>query len=433
MKMKKLLALCLSSALCLSTFAGCNNKKTDTDENGNTTITFWTMWDGGDVTVAKKMVDEFNTEHPNITIKFEQQDFSQYATKIKAGITSGTGPDVAIQYVGGFIQGMQEDGQLQSISQLAKDTGVSIDFANYTQNAINANKVGDDYYAVPTDNLIRVVMYNKALLKDTGYLDADGNLNYGKNYDEFMATLKNIKSKLPADVATLSLTMRPPQIALGWLTTYAQMGGKDFIDQDAKKCNFDENLAVQALEKYKAIYTSYVPKNLAPPADLEMFKSGKAAIYIDGSWNVKPAADALGDNFGVTKFPQFGDTPALITTNHAFIVPQKKNQSDAAKKAVAEFIKWWGDHNYEWSEAGHLPAYTPSTETEEFKKMPYIGNYIDTLDRAVPIYRIKGANLHQISEVTDPLSKAMKGEMSCKDAVSTIRSNLDKLIPELAG
>lgn len=395
-------------------------------------ITFWTMWDGGDVTVARKIVDEYNENHPDVFIDFIQQEFSQYSTKFKTAIANGTGPDLAIQYVGGFIDSMKNDGLIQPVNKLAETAGIEIDYDGYTQTAINANKDGDDYYAIPTDNLIRVMMYNKSLLADTGYLGEDGSFNWGGNYNDFMATLGDIQSQLPDGVATLSLTMRPPQIVLGWLTTYAQMGGKTFIDAENKCTNMDRDLAIAALEAYQAIYANYVPEGLTPPADLEMFEAGEAAIYIDGAWNVTPAAEALGDDFGVTLFPQWFDTKALITTNHAFIIPTNSNMTQEKAAAIVEFIKWWGENNWKWGEAGHLPAYVPSTETAEFKSMPWPQYYEATLDYAVPIYTMEGANIHQLSDVQEPLQMAMLGVTSCEDAVDTVIENLNVLIPELA-
>lgn len=399
---------------------------------GQINITFWTMWDGGDVTVARKIIDEYNETHPEVFIDFVQQEFSQYSTKFKTAIANGTGPDLAIQYVGGFIDSMKNDGLIQPVNQLAATAGIDIDYSGYTQTAINANKDGDDYYAIPTDNLIRVMMYNKSLLADTGYLGADGSFNWGSSYDDFMKTLADIQSKLPDGVATLSLTMRPPQIVLGWLTTYAQMGGTTFIDAANKCTNMDRDLAIKALEAYQAIYANYVPEGLTPPADLEMFEAGEAAIYIDGAWNVTPAAEALGDDFAVTLFPQWFNKKALITTNHAFIIPTNANMTQEKAAAIVEFIKWWGENNWKWGEAGHLPAYVPATETEEFKNMPWPHYYEATLDYAVPIFTMEGANIHQLSEVQEPLQMAMLGTTSCENAVDTIINNLNSLIPELA-
>lgn len=287
-----------------------------------------------------------------------------------------------------------------------------------------------EYYAVPCDNLVRVLMYNKDLLKDSGVLNSDGTLKLEAGYDSFMDMLGTAAAETGiAD--PLALTMRPPQLVLGWLTMYEQLGGHDFIDLESRTCVFDDEIAVKALTEYQKIYADYVPENLAPPADLDMFKAGEVPFYIDGSWNVAAAADALGDAFGVTTFPQLGEKNALVTTNHAFIVPTNSEMTDAKTKAILEFIKWWGENNYKWSEAGHLPAYIPSTQTAEFKAMPWPQYYESTLDVAVPIYTIPNANLHQIAEVTDPIQKGMLGTIAPEEAVKQVKDHLNSLLPNL--
>ncbi len=420
--MKKFLSMLLICAMALSMLV----PFASADEPVK--LVFWTMWDGGDVNVAKEIFDEYNAAHPEVQIEFQQQDFNQFATKLKTGVASGEGPDFAISYVGGFVTGLQADGMLLPISGEAKRLGVEIDFAGYTATAIEATKVGDDFYAVPCDNLVRALMFNRALLADTGLLDEQGNLKIEPGFDNFKAVMQAAKDKLGKP--SLALTMRPPQLVLGWLTLYAQLGGKTFIDLDKKECNFDEAIAVEALKRYHEIYASFVPENLTPPADLDMFKAGEIPFYIDGAWNVATAAEALGDNFGVTTFPVLGDQDALVTTNHAFIIPKPEQMDDAKIKAALEFIKWWGENNWKWSKAGHLPAYTPSAQTEEFKSMPWPKFYASTLDVAVPIYTIPGANLHQIPQTKDPIQMAVLGTLSPEEAVKTVRDGLNALMAE---
>lgn len=393
-------------------------------------LVFWTMWDGGDVSVAEKIFAEYNSTHPNVNIDFQQQDFNQFATKLKTGMVSGQGPDFAISYVGGFVTGLQADDMLVSISGEGKRLGVDISYDKYTPAAMEATMIDGEYYAVPCDNLLRVLMYNKEILADTGVLDNEGRLTLKPGYDNFMAMLQTVKEKHP-EVSTLALTMRPPQLVLGWLTLYAQMGGQDFIDLTNEKCVFNDDIALSALKAYRDIYVNYVPENLAPPADLDMFKAGEAAFYIDGAWNVAAAAESLGDKFGVTTFPELGSNKSHITTNHAFIIPKKNDSTDAKTKAILEFIKWWGENNWKWSEAGHLPAYMPSIESPEFDAMPWPKYYKETLNIAVPIYTIPNANLHQIPETKDPIQSAMLGSITPEEAIKSVKEGLNQLIPNL--
>ena len=426
---KKILVAAVSLLLAFSVY-GAGQQQAAQPASGPVNLTFWTMWDGGDVNVAMKIFNEYNAANPNVHINFQQQDFNQFATKLKTGMISEQGPDFAVNYVGGFITGLQADDMLVPISAEARRLGVNINFAGYTPTAMEATKVNGEYYGVPCDNLVRALMYNKELLAGTGVLDSAGRLILQPGYDNFKAMLQKVKTAKP-NVATLALTMRPPQLVLGWLTLYEQMGGHSFIDLAGKRCVFDDAIALRALETYRDIYVNFVPENLAPPADLEMFRNGQAAFYIDGAWNVAAAAGSLGEKFGVTTFPQLGEKNAHITTNHAFIIPKSNSLTDAKLKAILEFIKYWGENNWKWSEAGHLPAFTASTRSPEFARMPWPQFYAGTLDIAVPIYTIPNANLHQIPATTDPIQRGVRGTISPADALREVKNNLNALIPQL--
>lgn len=437
--MKRTVSAIVSATLGLGMLAGCSDSKptaATTEGKGGAEaqkpveLTFWTMWDGGDVAVAKSIFDEYNRQHPGVRISFQQQDFNQYYTKLKTAILGGTGPDFAVSHIGGFVTGLQAEGNLLPLKETAEKHKVNLPFDKFTPSVMESAKVDGKYYTIPLDHLVRVLMYNKALLKDTALLDANGQLKLDKGYAGFMKALQEAKDKNNG-APPLSLTMRPPQIVLGWMTLYYQMGGKGFIDLASKKSNFDEKLALQALNAYKEIYDKYVPAKIAPPADFELFKSGKAPFYIDGAWMVGSSAEALGKDFGVAPFPQLFEKDAHVVTNHGFILPVKKNRTDEQTKAALEFMKWWAENNWRWSQAGHLPGYEPTLQDENFKKLPYQKFYQDTTKGAVPIPIIPNANLHQAPEVTGPIQKAMLGDIKTEEAIQQVKKNLDQLLPKL--
>ena len=422
--MKKLMPLVLVLMMLITMLAGVGNA-------ARTEIVFWTMWDGGDVKIAKSIFDEYNQKNHKVKIQFLQQDFNQYYTKLKTAIIGGTGPDFAVAHVGGFISGLQAEDNLLALDEAAKKYKVKLNFDKYTSAVMKSTKIDGKYYTVPLDNLIRVLMYNKALLKNTGLLDRKGNLIMEKGFAGFNKALDQVKNKKQMQYP-LSLTMRPPQLVLGWLTLYYQMGGTEFLNLETKKATFDDEKALAALKAYKEIYDNYVPPRIAPPADFEMFKTGRTAFYIDGAWMVSASAEALGKDFGVTRFPQLFEKDAHIVTNHGFIIPVKKNRTDAQTKAALEFIKWWADNNWKWSQAGHLPGYLPTLETRKFKELPYPKFYGATLKGAIPIPMIPNGNLHQAPELTGPIQKAMLGDMKPEDAIKEIKKNLNRLLPKLA-
>jgi multiple sugar transport system substrate-binding protein len=428
------LVTCLTSALII----GCGSK-TDVKVDANPTqgaaavkqekvdLTFWTLWDGADAATARVIVDDYNKSHPNVNVKLEFQANDQYYTKLKTSILGQTGPDLAISHIGGNINALKAT--LLPLDDEAKRLGVNIEFDKYSKDPTAAAKIGGKQYSVPLDNLARVFMYNKAILKDAGLLDASGKPMIGNDFAGFMKALQQIKDKNP-DVSPLTMTIKPPQLVLTWLTFYYQLGGGAFLNTDSKKASFDDAKAVSALKALREMYNMTPPK-LSDPGGLDKFKAKKAAFFMDGSWSISAAGQPLGNDYGVIGFPKFFDKNVEITTSHGFILPQRASRTDAQTKAALEFIKWFADNNAKWAQAGHVPGFEPAMQTTEFKSLPYHSQFVDAARVAISLPVIPGTMLHQAPEVRDPVQLAVLGDMKAEEAVAVIRTNLDKLLPQL--
>lgn len=117
--MKRLLALTLALLLVLGMFTACtakqeqadqpaaeaqspaNNQTTESEtpaEGGERTIRMWTFLDltseNGRAKVLAKLIDNFQTANPGVTVKVETQEWSTLASKIFAAAESGEAPDV---------------------------------------------------------------------------------------------------------------------------------------------------------------------------------------------------------------------------------------------------------------------------------------------------------------------------------------------------
>lgn len=447
----KAVSLVLSLSMLLVLLAGCSggNNSGNAENTGNTgesagqnesangedaaeptNITFWVLFDGADADTARKIVDEYNKLDPNQQVTIEFQENAQYYTKLKTSILGGTGPDLAMSHVGGNINGMVNDKILIPLDDEAKRLGVEIAFDKYSADPTKAANIDGKQYSVPLDNLVRVLMYNKQILKDAGLVDDSGKLNFEMSLAGFTAALQKLKETNP-DRAQLAITMKPPQLVLTWLSFYYQLGGTQFLNVADKKASFDDAKAAEALKTLHELYKNYVPAKLTDPAGLDMFKASQSAFFIDGAWSINSAAQALGDNFGVAGFPYLFDNKVEVTTSHGFILPINDKRTDAETKAALNFIKWFGENNWRWAEAGHIPAFGPALETEQFKNLPYHPQFAEAGREVVALEVIPGIMLHTAPEVKDPIQLAVFGDISPEEAVQTVRKNLDQLIPQL--
>ena len=62
-------------------------------------LAFWNGFTGGDGPFMKKLVEQFNSEHPNIAVTMNTMQWADYYTKLPAAVTSGKGPEIGIMHV----------------------------------------------------------------------------------------------------------------------------------------------------------------------------------------------------------------------------------------------------------------------------------------------------------------------------------------------
>ena len=67
---------------------------TGTYDGPNVELAFWNGFTGGDGPYMKKLVDQFNKEHPNIKVTMTTIRWQDYYQKVPAAVQSGKGPDV---------------------------------------------------------------------------------------------------------------------------------------------------------------------------------------------------------------------------------------------------------------------------------------------------------------------------------------------------
>ena len=227
-------------------------------------------------------------------------------------------------------------------------------------------------YAVPLDIHSIILYYNKDLLKKAGLLGDDGKpkgLDGAANFDAALAKLTT------NGVYGLSV---PNDGGSGWRIFYTllnQQGGqflKDgkFLDGD----NLDKATTALA-EMQKWTKNNWAPTNTEYPASIALFTSGKAAMHINGVWEVPTMVDLAKKgklfDWGAIQIPVLFSQPATWADSHSFAIPDRKGNpvEPEKRKLVLDTIHWFNTHSLEWAGGGHIPAYLPVQESAEFKAM----------------------------------------------------------------
>jgi multiple sugar transport system substrate-binding protein len=72
----------------------------------------------------------------------------------------------------------------------------------------------------------------------------------------------------------------------------------------------------------------------------------------------------------VLPFPRLWGHDAAFVDGHAWVMP-RRTRTPAQRQAVARFLRFLADHNFEWTRTGHLPAFQAVLATPLFRALPH--------------------------------------------------------------
>lgn len=421
------LTLLLSVSMILSACSG-NSGSADDDaaSDGKVSLSFWTLFDGGDGANMQALVDEFNKTHPNIEVKNTKLAWGEYYTKLVTAVGNGNGPDIGISH-SSRLPDLIDQGVVTELDTPAADAGV--DWNSYNQNLLSAVTVDDQHYAVPIDTHAFIMYYNKKLLKEAGLLGEDGKPVLEQSADGFVSFLKTLKEKLPAKVTPFALSNNNDDPFRLWWSLYSQLGGNDVISDDLKSAAIDKEKGIQAADYIQKLYTEgYIKKN--DPDFYKNFQSGTAAMTMTGVWTTGTWESTKDFEFGAMPIPKFYDQEATWGDSHTIILPLTQDEDEAKRKAAMIFADWVADNGQVWAKAGHIPSKPSVLEKQEFKDMPYRSDYSEVA--SVVKFSKKSTKTAQIREEVDFkfLNEVWVNKMTPADAMNNMEAGIQKILSE---
>ncbi|MBE9639963.1 extracellular solute-binding protein [Salipiger mangrovisoli] len=398
------------------------------------TVTWWDFFAGGDGVRMKALIEQFNEEHPDVQIEGTTLEWGvPFYTKVRTSAAVGRGPDLMTYHLSRMPLGLSE-GVLTPITAADLDAA-GLSEGDFFASSLDAAKGPDGaLYAVPFDIHSIVLYYNKSYLEGTRFLDAEGKLTGIESLADFEEALQAAAdngSEAPVTYATGDDggTYRV------FYTLLSQQGGTLISDDGEVLPGDSAEKAVKALE----IMTNWHDKGWQPEqalyeASVALFTSGKSAFQLNGVWEVPTMKDLekngnLGFEWGAVEIPKLMDTQTTWADSHAWAIPvQGDTEMDPAKReAVMQVIGWMEKHAIQWADAGHIPAYKPVAESEEFKTMEPNATYSSLADGATydPRSEVAGVASPAYDAAQNIISPAMHGYLSPADAIEQVKSELE--------
>lgn len=399
-------------------------------------IVWWDFLAGGDGVRMKALIDQFNEEHPDISISGTTLEWGvPFYTKVRTSAAVGQGPDVMTYHLSRMPLALDE-GVLTPITEEDMQAA-ELSQDDFFERAINAATGPDGtLYAVPFDIHSIVLYYNKSFLEGTDFLDAEGNLTGIESLEDFESAMQ-----AAADAGS----QYPTSFQTGgeggvWRVFYTLLGqqGGEFISEEGEILpgdSFDKAVrAIEVMTNWRE--QGWIPEQAEYEASVALFTSGQAAFHLNGVWEVPTLVDmadegTLGFEWGAVQVPVLLDQEATWADSHAFAVPVQGSEEMSREKrdAVMTVIGWMNRNALSWAGAGHIPAYRPVAESEEFAAMEPNATYSSLAETAFydPRSEIAGVASPVYDAALNVIVPAMHGYMSPQEAVEQIQSELSAL------
>jgi multiple sugar transport system substrate-binding protein len=383
-------------------------------------ITFWNGWTGGAAPVlVPQLVDRFNEEHPNISVKSNAMEWGNIAQKMPLAIKAGKGPDVAVGH-GDDIATYAAQGLLLKADDVIGALGYSED--DFPEGLMDAGQYQDAQYGVPWSVTPLGLYINKGVLAAAG-LDPN---TVPTDKESYLAALDALKAAgvqgewVDGYVFTGTFQFE----SLLW-----QFGG-DLFNEDVTKSTFNSEEGVQALTwMTDLIENGYSPANVAADGNINALVAGQTAFNWNGVWQTTNEALQSTD-WTAVPVPQIGTEKAVWSSSTHWMFPANKNQNADESAAAATFVKWMNDNSADWASTGELPAQNTVREDPALlETYPALAPFLEELEYA-HYETVSPGITNAMAEVATAVNEAVLGKKTPKEALDDAAKKADQLLAQ---
>ena len=346
----------LSAVLCLfiiaSVVTGCGeNKSKDETSSEKQKLVIMHMWsdelmeqNNAEAIAVHESIERFKEKHPDVEVVEEQvTQNAGYESKIKTLAAANELPDV-FAALPSMMSTFYDNGQVMDLAPvLEKDQEWNDSFAN---GAFGDFTFGDKILGVPRCMIANHVLYwNEDIFKECGIE------TFPENSEQFLETVKILKSKgyTPLASGNKGKYMIASQVMPGILFKFVDKNWYESV-KNYEGGSFEDPEVIEAIEYLKELIDAGMFNDDVNSIDefqaRELYYSGKAAMYIEGSWSVasfiSDADQSLRDKTNMTIFPPVKgreDLASQMVTGQGWGFAVNEEISDEKKDLAIEFLK----------------------------------------------------------------------------------------------
>ncbi|MBV9228389.1 MAG: extracellular solute-binding protein, partial [Chloroflexi bacterium] len=210
-----------------------------------------------------------------------------------------------------------------------------------------------------------------------------------------------------------------------------QLGGQ-VLSPDGKELVLDDAKAEQALSFMAdlTVTNKVAAANIDYPGSVALFGGGKAGFLWNGDWEVTTFQNQKGFPFNMVPFPLVYDQYRTEADSHALVFPRQIAVDPARRAASLQFISFLLKDSYTWAQGGHVPAYLPVTQSDQYKQLKPQSNYVGVAADVVvdPNAWFSGSGSELENQTGTIFATVLNGSATPKQGISQFRQAVQKLL-----
>lgn len=359
-----LAAIILSLTACGDSTAADGKVEKDTSLSGE--ITFWHSFvQGARMEAVERAVDKFTERYPNVTIHVETMTWSDFKSRWKEGMETGSLPDMSTACNLYEVEELVNAGVLQPVDEVIDSIGREL----FSDNVLTEISHEGGIYGVPYYSHAYVMWYRQDLLDEAG-------LSVPSTWEELYQAARALTDP-EKDIYGCPVSMGTKDfLATLYLHMYVRSAGGSLFGEDMT-ADLTSDLSLEGIRYWVKMYEECSPKETTDFTVMEqaaLFYEGRSAFDFNSGFHISGVAGKradLLDSVSCVSLPRMNvdDEYYSAVVSHIPLVLYKDAENAEICRAFMEFL--YQEENYidflDSVPVGMLPSIRGVSSTEKYQ------------------------------------------------------------------